>query len=252
MLAVLTEIRSVTQRDTLYTFKCPDIARTARPGQFVELKLTDGYEPFLRRPISIFDADGDQAFSLLVRTVGRGTAALTKWDVGAKVDVLGPLGNGFAWKPEDRDCVLVAGGIGLAPLSFLAKRLLSEGKQVRLVFSPQRDAELLKVLPFQEQLGIVFSENRNALPAVLTSVLRHGVDTVFSCGPEGLLGTVAEYAAEYHAPCQLSVERRMACGIGICLGCAIAIRAEQGIVYKKVCKDGPVFRAKEVVFGEKP
>lgn len=252
MLAVLTEIRSVTQRDTLYKFECPDIARTARPGQFVELKLTDGYEPFLRRPISIFDADGSRTFSLLVRTVGRGTAAMTNWKAGAKVDVLGPLGNGFTWKPEDRDCVLAAGGIGLAPMAFLAKQLLVEGKYVRLVFSPHREAELLKVLPFHEQLGIVFSENRNALPAVLTSILRHGVDAVFSCGPEGLLETVAEYAAEYHAPCQLSVERRMACGIGICLGCAIAIRTEQGIIYKKVCKDGPVFQAEEVVFDEKP
>lgn len=252
MLAVLTEIRPVTHRDTLYTFECPAIAQTARPGQFVELKLTDGYDPFLRRPISIFDADGVQTFSLLVRTVGRGTEAMTRWEVGAKVDVIGPLGNGFTWKPEDRDCVLVAGGIGLAPMTFLAKQLLAEGKQVRLVFSPRRDAELLQALPFREQLGIVFSENRNALPTVLMSVLRHGVDAVFSCGPEGLLETVAEYAMEYHAPCQLSVERRMACGIGLCLGCAIAIRTEQGITYKKVCKDGPVFQAEEVVFDKEP
>lgn len=250
MLAVLTEVRPITQRDTLYTFKCPDIARTARPGQFVELKLTDTYDPFLRRPISIFDADGSQSFSLLVRTVGRGTAAMTGWKVGTEADVLGPLGNGFSWKPEVRDCVLVAGGIGLAPMAFLAKQLLTEGKYVRLVFSPHRDAELLKALPFQEQLGIAFSENRTALPVVLTAILRHGVDAVFSCGPEGLLETVAEYAAEYHAPCQLSVERRMACGIGICLGCAIAIRTEQGMTYKKVCKDGPVFQAEEVVFNE--
>lgn len=252
MLAVLTEIRPVTRRDTLYTFECPDIARTARPGQFVEVRLTDGCEPFLRRPISIFDADGARTFSLLVRTAGRGTAAMTGWGVGTGADVLGPLGNGFSWGPEDRDCVLMAGGIGLAPLAFLAKRLLDEGKQVRLLFSPERDAELLQALPFRERIGIMFSENRGALPAVLTSILRHGVDAVFSCGPEGFLETVAAYAAEYHTPCQLSVERRMACGIGICLGCAIAIRTEQGVTYRKVCGDGPVFRAEEVVFGEEP
>lgn len=250
MLAVLTEIRPVTQRDTLYTFECPLIARAARPGQFVEIRLTDDYEPFLRRPISIFDTDGARTFSLLVRTVGRGTAAMTGWRTGTGVDVLGPLGNGFSWEPEDRDCVLMAGGIGLAPLAFLARQLLDEGKQVRLLFSPKRDADLLQALPFRERVGIVFSENRNALPAVLTAILRHGADAVFSCGPEGFLKTVAAYAAKYHTPCQISVERRMACGIGLCLGCAIAVRTEQGVTYRKVCRDGPVFRAEEVVFDE--
>ena len=225
MFVRLTELRPVTARDTLYRFTCPAIARAALPGQFVELKLTGGCDPFLRRPISLFDADGTETFSLLVRTVGRGTEYMTGWTPGMEIDVLGPLGSGFSWETDTRDCLLVAGGIGLAPMGFLARRLLDEGKRVRLLFSPRRDAALLDALPFRERLDVSCCENRSAL---------------------------AERAAAHGVPCQLSMERRMACGIGICLGCAIAIHTPGGVTYKKVCKDGPVFRGEEVAFHAQP
>ena len=154
MFVRLTELRPVTARDTLYRFTCPAIARAALPGQFVELKLTGGCDPFLRRPISLFDADGTETFSLLVRTVGRGTEYMTGWTPGMEIDVLGPLGSGFSWETDTRDCLLVAGGIGLAPMGFLARRLLDEGKRVRLLFSPRRDAALLDALPFRERLDV--------------------------------------------------------------------------------------------------
>lgn len=252
MLATLTDLRRVTARDTLYTFSCPGVARSARPGQFVELRLTEGCDPFLRRPISLFAADGAETFSLLVRAVGRGTEWMAGWESGRQVDVLGPLGNGFSWSDGDRDCVLAAGGIGLAPLGFLAGRLLAQGKRVRLLFSPRRDGALLEALPFRETLEVSCCENRAALPAALDALLERGADRVFSCGPEGLLEAVAARAAARGVPCQLSVERRMACGIGICLGCAVAIRAGDGVAYKKVCKDGPVFQGEEVVFHGAP
>ena len=252
MFVRLTELRPVTARDTLYRFTCPAIARAALPGQFVELKLTGGCDPFLRRPISLFDADGTETFSLLVRTVGRGTEYMTGWTPGMEIDVLGPLGSGFSWETDTRDCLLVAGGIGLAPMGFLARRLLDEGKRVRLLFSPRRDAALLDALPFRERLDVSCCENRSALPAALDALLAQGANAVFSCGPEGLLESVAERAAAHGVPCQLSMERRMACGIGICLGCAIAIHTPGGVTYKKVCKDGPVFRGEEVAFHAQP
>ena len=128
MLATLLETRPVTGRDTCYIFHCPAIAQTARPGQFVELKLTEGFQtPFLRRPISLFDTDGKETFSLLVRSVGQGTEWMRTWTPGRTVDVLGPLGRSFRWTPDMRTCVLVAGGIGLAPMGLLARRLLEGG-----------------------------------------------------------------------------------------------------------------------------
>ena len=252
MLATLLEQRPVTERDTLYVFDCPELAQRAKPGQFVELKLTDSAEPFLRRPISIFDSDGERTFTLLVRTVGRGTEYMTRWTAGTEVDVLGPLGNGFFWDKNWNNCVIVGGGIGLAPLNYLARTLTREGKKVRLLFSPKRDIQLLESLPEQENYDVFYSENRSGVCPALEKMLMEPADCVFCCGPEGMLEAVGEYAVAHNIPCQLSVERRMGCGFGICVGCAIAIRTENGVVYKKVCKDGPVFRAEEVSFHEEP
>lgn len=252
MLATLLEQRPVTDRDTLYVFDCPELARKAQPGQFVELKLTDSAEPFLRRPISIFDSDGQRTFTLLVRTVGRGTEYMTRWTAGTEVDVLGPLGKGFFWEKDCESCIIVGGGIGLAPLNYLARTLVREGKRVRLLFSPKRDAQLLESLPEKENLEIFCAENRAGVCPALEDLRKEAADCIFCCGPEGMLETVGEYAVANNIPCQLSMERRMGCGFGICVGCAIAIRTENGVVYKKVCKDGPVFRAEEVSFHEEP
>ena len=233
MLATLLETRPVTGRDTCYIFHCPAIAQTARPGQFVELKLTEGFQtPFLRRPISLFDTDGKETFSLLVRSVGQGTEWMRTWTPGRTVDVLGPLGRGFRWTPDMRTCVLVAGGIGLAPMGLLARRLL-------------------EALPLRRRLEIAESENRATLTAAMEPLL-DGADILFACGPEGLLETAARAAAAHGVPSQLSMERRMACGIGICLGCAVAIRSGEHLTYQKVCKDGPVFAGEEVAFHEEP
>ena len=148
--------------------------------------------------------------------------------------------------------VVVGGGIGLAPLNYLARSLAREGKRVRLLFSPKRDAQLLDSLPEKENLEIFYAENRAGVRPALEEMLSEKTDQIFSCGPEGMLESVGECAMERKIPCQLSVERRMGCGFGICVGCAIAIRTEHGVVYKKVCKDGPVFRAEEVSFHEEP
>lgn len=253
MLAKLIERRAVTEKDTLYRFDCPELARNAKPGQFVELLLNDdSSDPFLRRPISIFDSDGESVLTLLVRTVGTGTEYMTRWEKGRQVDILGPLGRGFHWEDADQRCLVVGGGIGLAPLNYLVRALLTEGKQVELLFLPKRDDGLLAALDLGDDLTVHFAENRKGVSGVLSGLLDGGVDRVFCCGPEGLLESVAAHTLDRGIPCQLSMERRMACGIGICLGCAIAIRTEGGVVYKKVCKDGPVFEAEEVSFHEEP
>lgn len=251
MIAKLLEARAVTGRDTLYRFSCPKLAAEARPGQFVEVLVSDGTDPFLRRPISIFDCDGGETFSLLVRTAGRGTELMTRWTAGTEADVLGPLGRGFAWTEEDRVCTLVGGGIGAAPMGYLARTLLAEGKAVRLLFSPRREARLLEVFPCADGVEITCAEDRRELPAALERALA-GADRCFVCGPEGLLETAAQVSARAGVPCQVSMERRMACGIGLCLGCAVAVRENGQLVYRKACKDGPVFAAEEVAFHEFP
>lgn len=249
MLAILKERRSITECDHWYHFECPDLASAARPGQFVEIKVAEGPDPFLRRPISIFSADNTH-FTLLVRTYGRGTAFMERWKPGTAVDVIGPLGNGFEWEQEDGSMLLVGGGIGVAPLNFLAQKLAEENRRVRILFSPLREKALTDCFYADPKINLFFSENRRQMPQILNTLLEEPVDRIFACGPKGMMKLVVDSAAAKSVPTQISMEENMACGIGICVGCAVPIRSAGGFIYKKVCKDGPVFAGEELIFDE--
>lgn len=251
MLATLIRSSQITDTDTLYVLKCPEIAAKALPGQFVEVQPDPAGKFFLRRPISIFGCDGKETFSLLVHRVGQGTEYMMSWSEGTEVDVLGPLGNGFDPEFEGKVCLLVGGGIGAAPLGYLAEELIRRQKEVKMLFSPRRSAGLLETLSLPPGTEVQIARNRKDIPELLEKMLC-GVHQIYACGPEGMLELVVQESLKRDIPCQLSMERHMACGIGICLGCAIAVHTENKVVYKKVCKDGPVFEAKEVAFHEKP
>jgi dihydroorotate dehydrogenase electron transfer subunit len=249
MLAILKERRPITDRDHYYRFECPELAQSAQPGQFVEIKVCEGPDPYLRRPISIFSAD-DRHFAILVRTIGRGTTLMEKWEPGATVDLIGPLGHGFTWQPEDQNLLLVGGGIGIAPLHFLAERLADEKRQVTLLFSPRRDSQLLGSFLANRGVTMHFAENRADIPDVMEKLLAAPTDRLFACGPEGMMKLVTAVGLAHHLPVQVSMEANMACGIGICLGCAIPLRTAQGVAFKKVCHDGPVFAGEELIFND--
>lgn len=248
MSARLYSKRKITERDTLYRLECPEIAVKAKPGQFVEVRVRDALEPFFRRPISIFNTDGVY-LDLLVRTVGRGTELMTEWESGQEIDIIGPLGSGFSWESSEKRFLLAGGGIGAAPLHFLARRLKQEGKAARMFFSPQRGKAVLDAFEAGLETEPRFAANRNEVAPVFLQILEEEVpDRVFVCGPDTFMEAVAKVCGERGIPVQVSMESRMACGIGICLGCVISVRSGEGIVYKKVCSDGPVFRGEEVVF----
>lgn len=253
MIAKLLKTEAFGQRDTLYLFECPEIAEKAKPGQFVEVRVSDGMEPFLRRPISIFDAEGS-ILKLLVRTVGKGTRLMTGWGPGKEVDIIGPLGNGFDLESAGKEPLLVGGGIGAAPLYFLAKELLKKGCNPKLLFLPRRDAVVLNSFGnLKEELHTVFSENRKELPEILKITIDEAehLNMVYTCGPNMMMKTVSEICEERNLPVQVSMEERMGCGLGICAGCAVKIKTEDGdFIYKKACQDGPVFAGKEVLFNE--
>lgn len=251
MKTILKEKKQFGSRDVLYVFDCPELASKAKPGQFVEVKVSDGMEPFLRRPISIFDAS-ENALKLLIRTVGIGTKLMTTWEPGKEVDILGPLGNGFDLSAVNEKALLIGGGIGAAPLFFLAKELQAQGKDVKLLFLPKRDAVVLESFGnLIDEANIVFAENRYAFPDVLKEELQTANEKpqIFTCGPTVMMKTATKVASEEGASIQVSLEERMGCGIGICAGCAVAIKTDDGdFTYKKVCKDGPVFNGEEVLF----
>ncbi|NMC27863.1 MAG: dihydroorotate dehydrogenase electron transfer subunit [Syntrophomonadaceae bacterium] len=235
-------------------FAAPALAREASPGQFLQVRTSPTYDPLLRRPISLFDAEAERGVvTLLYRVVGRGTSLLTELPVDGLVDVMGPLGRGFTLPERPEKVLLVGGGMGLAPLLFLGRMLKQGGSQVKIL-GGAADAQRLWAGNRFERLGISFSPvtvdgsaGRQGLVAELLADWPEldQVDRIYCCGPEAMMAAVSKIAREHNIWGELSLEEHMACGVGACLGCARLLQpGDTG--YVKICKDGPVFNMSEV------
>ncbi len=225
----------------------------ALPGQFAQVAVNSTHDPLLRRPLSVHDCTGDETV-LLYRVSGRGTGILSEKQSGTVIDLLGPLGNGFP-VTDAPDAVLVAGGMGIAPLHFLARMLVDKGKKVRLYIGAKTSEELyipasLKELAFS--LNIATDDGSTGyhgfVTGLLASDLTDGKTVVYTCGPLPMMREVTRLARVHDHEAYASLEAGMACGVGACQGCVVAVRGEPG--YKRVCADGPVFRGEEVFFSE--
>ncbi len=223
------------------------IAEYARAGQFVSVYCNDGSR-LLPRPISICEIDAlDGAIRLVYRVAGKGTDEFSFLHTGQQLRVVGPLGNGFPQKRKK--AFLIGGGIGIPPMLELARQLSCE-KQIILGF---RD-ELFLLDEFREQGKVYLATEDGSAGTkgnVLDAIRENGLsaDIIYACGPRPMLGAVKGYAAERGIECWISMEERMACGIGACLACVCRSRerdAHTNVKNKRVCKDGPVFRAEEV------
>ncbi|SNB45602.1 dihydroorotate dehydrogenase electron transfer subunit [Geobacter sp. DSM 9736] len=246
----------------------PREMREASPGQFVMVKVHDAIDPLLRRPFGIFDVgvipaeyDGCEPqtyLEMLYRVVGKGTAMMSSLHHGDRLDLLAPLGAGFVQGDPAEEKVLVGGGIGLAPLYYLAKEMVQHSR-VRLFIGGRTREDILCVTEF-ERLGIetYVSTDDGTLGAsgLVTDVMeRHltenpGPKTIFACGPMPMLKAVAQIAGRRGIACQVSLEAYMACGMGACLGCVVKGRehAEGHPDYRCVCKDGPVFDFEQLLW----
>jgi len=235
------------------TLAAPHISAAARPGQFVMVAPVAGLQPFLKRPMGINIIDAAQGqIRLIYRLVGYGTRLLSALKPGQTIQLLGPLGNGWQLIREGR-ALLVGGGSGIAPLLPLAGELSGAGLECEILLGVNSAHELTCAEEFA-QLGR-FS------PATLDGSLgMHGPVThllpesppaynmVYCCGPHALMAKVAAWAAQHDLPCQVSLEERMGCGFGVCMGCVCSIRAPGGSAYKRICCDGPVFDSREVMW----
>ena len=242
------------------TLMAPHIAREARPGQFVMVQTAPGMDPLLRRPFSIHQVNAAGQLQILFKVVGRGTRLLAGMRPEDRLSVLGPLGRGFDLSgPEGGEgFCLVGGGMGIAPLLFLAQNLLLAG-------SPNRLLVLLGARTAAEVTGL---EKDFTLPGVEVAIAtddgsagHHGLVTdlmrprlaagsnwqVYTCGPYPMMRGVARICQAEGFRCQVSMETMMACGMGACLGCAIS-KPNDLNSYLHVCKDGPVFEMSEVVW----
>ena len=234
------------------TLEAPEIAGAVQPGQFVMVACGANRDPLLRRPFSVHWADADGTIQLLVRVLGRGTAALAQIQAGEALSLVGPLGRGFSL--ETRLPCLVGGGIGAAPLLLLARRLVEKGLKPLVLLGAATAAEATLLQQDFQALGCSLalatddgSLGHRGFVTELLSAQAAQADKLYACGPQPMMAAVARFGAERGIACEVSLETAMACGLGACLGCAVPDPARPG-AYRHVCKDGPVFSADEVLW----
>ncbi|MBI4721878.1 MAG: tetratricopeptide repeat protein [Candidatus Stahlbacteria bacterium] len=226
------------------TIKDERIATLSKPGQFVNIRVSNSYFPLLRRPISVHSTEND-TFKILFKIIGEGTKILSSYKEGDEIDVIGPLGNFYAYTEYD-NILIIAGGIGVAPLYFLATRAKELGSTITTLIGAKTKNEVLCETEFAKvgKVLVTTEDGSYSIKGKVTGLLNpiSLPEIIFACGPEGMLKAVKMYAHSHFIPCQVSLERHLACGMGVCLGCAVA--RSKG--YKYVCKDGPVFWTDEV------
>ena len=236
-------------------FEAPLLAKISKPGQFLNIKLSDGPNPLLRRPFSIHNVFGSK-LEILYEVLGEGTKTLANRKKGEYLDILGPLGNGFDYqqthKPSNQKVILVAGGIGVAPLLFLSKKIKAKNK-IALIGARSKK-QVLCEKEFKS-LGCIVKvatdDGSTGFKGRATELLRRNLNTMdhkltvlYACGPRPMLKAVCDIADKNNIPAQVSMEEHMSCGIGACLGCVV--KTKKGL--ERVCKEGPIFNAKDLVW----
>lgn len=252
--SIVQTIERFTEAVYRLTLQAPNIAAAAQPGQFVMVACGPSRDPLLRRPFSIHQTGEDGTLQLFLKVVGRGTRLLSELRPGDQVSLIGPLGRGFRLSQESPVC-LIGGGIGIAPLLFLAHAFMRQS-------CPPNPCHVLlgsRTAPEIEQLAAEFTElgchvqistddgssGYHGLVSDLLAPYLPSLKKVCVCGPFAMMATVAELCRDATVPCDASLEAHMACGLGACLGCTIP---GTDALYKHVCKHGPVFNAEEVLW----
>ena len=222
----------------------PDI----EPGQFVQVRVDGSPSTYLRRPISIHDVDyGQNEITLLVQQVGEGTRCLASANEGDAINMVLPLGNGFTLPEKGEKCLLVGGGIGIAPLYYFAKVLAEKGSHPALLLGGKSESDLIRLADYQ-QLGETFVTTEDGSLGEKGFVTMHSVwqkqsfGKIYVCGPKPMMKAVAKLAAEKNIWCEVSLENLMACGLGACL-CCVEDTVDGHVC---VCKEGPVFNTRRL------
>jgi dihydroorotate dehydrogenase electron transfer subunit len=258
--AVLKRRTDLSPSCYLLVFARPKGFPDAAPGQFVSIRVSDSTEPLLRRPYSIMDLT-PSSLSLLVKVVGRGSAALAAVRPGAAVDVIGPLGSTFFPEPAERDVVYVAGGTGLAPLLFAVRawRRRRAVARTTLLYGALTRRELLGELTEGEFSECQFATLDGSagfhgdVVALCSDLVSQGLlpsGAMYSCGPRGMVRALTRAVGAHFKSHYTSLETVMACGVGACRGCTVPVREGGSTVLRAICSDGTVFRAGDIVWEE--
>jgi len=241
--------REVSRDTFVMGIRSRDIVSQAIPGQFVMVRVGSCSDPLLRRPFSICNILKKDVFLILYRVVGRGTSLLSEAKKGEELSVLGPLGRGFDLPGEGHESVLTAGGIGIAPLIFLAQALDHNDMKFVVGYPSVRERVPLEEVGLTKtDISIATDDGSFGHKGPVTDLLEHSLLhhdksllKVFACGPLPMLKRVAELTTGRGVSCQVSLETTMACGVGARQGCAVKAGPDAHQTYYHVCRDGPIF-----------
>ncbi len=250
--------KRITDEHFQITIDCPHIANNIIPGQFIQIRLNkDLTDPLLCRPFAVYKRNGD-FIDVLFKIVGKGTNLLSQKNVGDDLDLTGPLGNGFPLEEDFDIALLVAGGMGVAGLFLLAEHF--RHKNVVMLIGACSQDKIIGIDDLNEigvNTKIATDDGSCGYEGMVTDLLKDLVYDrndltkirIFSCGPIAMLKEVTQIAKRKNIPAYVSLEEKMACGVGACMGCACeVISSDKRTKYKMVCTDGPVFNAQEILW----
>lgn len=239
-------------------FRSEPVASCSQPGQFLMIRAAgESRDPLLRRPFSIHEIWDKDTVIILYKIVGKGTSLLSRLKDQDYISVLGPLGNGFPLPLLNETALLVGGGMGIAPLFFLAQALQKkQGNIIRVLlgFPTSRDAVCIdRLRALNVDLSLTTEDGSLGQKGIVTDLLGQYLNqettpesVIYACGPNPMLKRISQTAMTSHLRCFVSLESYMACGLGMCLGCAVKAAHHQGKVFYYVCQDGPVFPAEMI------
>ncbi|MFN2525543.1 MAG: dihydroorotate dehydrogenase electron transfer subunit [Actinomycetota bacterium] len=249
------------------TVVAPEVGEKMRPGQFVNIRCGDDRAHILRRPFSVYRLHRRGGWASTIELVfdvrGPGSEYLSMLRAHSTIDLIGPLGRGFALPKRRAHCLLVGGGIGAAPLFFLADELRNEGHRVDVILGARTVGLLLNQIEARRVASICrittddgSTGDKGKVTDILTETMEKcETEVVYACGPHPMLGAVSNVCMEQKIPVQVAVEELMACGYGVCMSCVMPLRkpkrqdvAEDEIVYARSCIEGPVFNGAAVIW----
>ena len=242
------------------TLKNDILANTTKPGQFVNLRIDGRDDLLLRRPFSVaMTRPAQSLFEIVYRVVGQGTRTMTGLSRGEKVDLIGPLGTGFHLPEESTNCLLVGGGVGVAPLWGLAAQLSKQKNRIVALLGFRSSDKVFGEDIFRKSRieTIVTTDDgsyglKGFVSDHLGKVLNRPIDHAYVCGPNPMLKTILPMIRKAGIKGEVSLEERMGCGYGVCLSCVANIVEEGVVERKRICTEGPVFDLEHVVLGDEP
>jgi dihydroorotate dehydrogenase electron transfer subunit len=253
--ASVIEQRSLGGDYRVLEFASSKVAPRVKPGQFIHLRVDERNELVLRRPFSVFKT-GKKSLAILYKIVGRGTQILARLRPGDRAGIMGPLGNGFPLPASQTFPLLAAGGYGAAALYLLAQQARKKG----IIFIGGATADDILCADDFKKIGwkvkIATEDGAAGQKGLATDILTEYLSekskmrqmALYACGPMGMLKAVAEIAVKNGQKAWLSLDRRMGCGVGACLGCVQKVKDGKSWKWARVCRDGPVFECRQIVW----